>query len=241
MRTLLCLIFLFSRHSYSQDCLETVDILQEKLQLMNEKFDSNVVISWTNDDGDELESYFDASMKTEDTIVIKNPCVESEENVSLETQIFILAHEFSHTIIDTILYITNEELEFMETIPEAELDLYFELHHLNTDILAMKILNFFGINTRIAVQDMMNKDPYKERYKVKRYYYLINNLSSNFQNGNDFIPVLYFGGMLKISLAAAEGSSIIGDIRDGAYIDAPNYVVYRNNSALSDYSKLITH
>lgn len=135
------------------------------------------------------------------------PCELDEDLPSLEFWAFIIAHEFSHKIIDKN-YIEcesyNEELR-SEQMPNVESDVVtlYNINHINIYLMALKILNHWKMDTVKAVEDYgqyavvvknINDEESLQSMRATTVY-LLQHTQTDFNTGNDFFNGEYFDGI----------------------------------------------
>lgn len=216
------------------ECRELEDLATRLVSKMNSFFDMKVkleFISKANDGSPEGSTgtplmLMDANAGHA-TLQMPKPCLLSEESLpSKELWSLTIAHEFSHKIIDQ-----REDKCFsiffkQQSLSSAKLLERSEMHHINMDVLALKILSETNVNTTKAVADM---DKYIIRHKAeigmdtvkefeKRIQYMKSILPTDFKSADGFLLSQYFDGFSEIDNYISKKhpkSSLIKDLKQG--------------------------
>jgi len=144
-----------------------------------------------------------------EVIELPRPCFMSEKSLpSKELWSFIIAHEYSHKLIDkndghcygTFLRTNDSAFSIVER------ERLNDVHHTNCDVMGLKILSHLNVDGRAGISDLKlyidiaKKDMGDEVHQafLKRTAYMSRIWPTDFDQGKDFLAGEYFDGITEI-------------------------------------------
>jgi len=242
-----------------KECRELEDLAVRLVNQMNSIFDLKVKTEFITkaNNGPKIPgepilrpSLLDAN-SANDTLQLPKPCFMSEAALpSKELWSLIIAHEYSHKIIDQRQDKCFQAFVKSQPLSSEELRERDHMHHANNDILGLKILSELKMNARNGIWDL--GDYVKQHRKEigteganayeKRVKYMKQIWPTDFESGEDFFFGEYFDGFKEMNNYIPNRhprSTLIRDLQkgvstvDGCFIVKPekakeSLLIWRN-------------
>lgn len=242
-----------------EDCrrLETAAIQQ--MQQMNLLFGMNVELEFISHErvprGEAPQplTLMSANSATK-TLQLPRPCLMTEVKLpSIELWSYLIAHEYSHKILDQKQdqcfreFFKSQGRLTPEQIRERDL-----MHHVNNDVLALKILAELKVDGFKSINDLNSYSenegtsslgPELKFNYLKRVKYLKQIWPTDFSSAKGFLFAQYFDGLHQMQRVVTKkypNSSLIREIRDSTHESNGCFVVkgQKVQQSLAAWAKL---
>lgn len=228
MRSLLFLsILAIACSAFAHDTNECNELEATALQIvnkMNSLFGTDIKIKFIEsaNTGPKVQGEKEVPLSLSDAnaahkeMQLPKPCLLKDSKLpSKEHWSLIIAHEFSHYIIDQRQERCTAEFERSRTLSEEDRRELSHMHHANNDVLGLKILRTLKVDARKGIWEL--GDYVKQNRKAmgddaanayeKRVAYMKQIWPTNFSSSDDFLFAEYFDGFDQLKNYFAKRTS----------------------------------